>query len=191
MASQITAKLASRDVEATPRDVEATRTPDAFVALATARAQQSYRLAGLILRDAVEAQDATQEALLRAWQAWPKLRESERFDPWFSQILVNVCRNRLRSRPRVHWMPIEDDLDGLAVADPFRAALARDELGRLVSGLSRDHQIVVALRFWADWPLADIATKLDIPLGTVKSRLHNALGALRKELESQQEGGKK
>ena len=177
--------------EGDSQDAEATRTPDAFVALATARAQQSYRLAGLILRDAVEAQDATQEALLRAWQAWPKLRESERFDPWFSQILVNVCRNRLRSRPPVRWLPLEDDLDGPTVADPFRAALARDELGRLVARLSRDHQIVVALRFWADWSLADIATKLDIPLGTVKSRLHNALGALRKDLESRPEGSSK
>lgn len=79
-----------------------------------------------------------QEALLRAWQAWPKLRESERFDPWFSQILVNVCRNRLRRRPPVRWMPLGDDLDGPTVADPFQAALARDELGKLAAGrLSR------------------------------------------------------
>jgi RNA polymerase sigma factor (sigma-70 family) len=184
MTSQIRAEGASRDAEAA-------RTPDAFVALATAQAQPAYRLAGLILRDAVEAQDATQEALLRAWQAWPKLREAERFDPWFSQILVNVCRNRLRSRPPVRWMPLQDDLDGPADADPFRAALARDELGRLVARLSGDHQMVIALRYWADWSLADIATELDVPLGTVKSRLHNALGALRKELESQPEGSQK
>jgi RNA polymerase sigma-70 factor (ECF subfamily) len=184
MASQIRAERVSREADAT-------RTPDAFVALATAQAQSAYRLAGLILRDAVEAEDAMQEALLRAWLAWPKLREAERFDPWFSQILVNVCRNRLRSRPPVRWMPLDDDRGGPAVADPFRAALARDEVGRLVAGLSRDHQIVVALRFWADWSLADIASKLDVPLGTVKSRLHNALGVLRKELESQPEGSGK
>ena len=170
---------------------EATRTPDAFVTLATAQAQPAYRLAGLILRDAVEAQDATQEAFLRAWQAWPRLREAERFDPWFSQILVNVCRNRLRSRPPVRWMSLEDESGGPVVADPFRAALVRDEMGRLVARLSPDHQVVVALRFWADWSLADIATKLDVPLGTVKSRLHNALRALRKELESQPEGSPK
>jgi RNA polymerase sigma-70 factor (ECF subfamily) len=184
MTSQTGAERASREAEAT-------RTADAFVTLATAHAQRSYRLAGMILRDAVEAQDAMQEALLRAWQAWPRLREPERFDPWFSQILINVCRNRLRSRPPVRWMPLEDDLDGPTVADPFRAALARDEMGKLVAGLSRDHQIVVALRFWADWPLAEIATRLDVPLGTVKSRLHNALGELRKELESQPEGPRK
>ena len=184
MTSQTGAERASREAEAT-------RTADAFVTLATAHAQRSYRLAGMILRDAVEAQDAMQEALLRAWQAWPRLREPERFDPWFSQILINVCRNRLRSRPPVRWMPLEDDLDGPTVADPFRAALARDEMGKLVAGLSRDHQIVVALRFWADWPLAEIATRLDVPLGTGKSRLHNALGELRKELESQPEGPRK
>jgi DNA-directed RNA polymerase specialized sigma24 family protein len=67
MTSQIRAECASRETEAT-------RTSDAFVTLATTQAQRSYRLAGLILRDAVEAQDAMQEALLRAWQAWPKLR---------------------------------------------------------------------------------------------------------------------
>ena len=184
MTSQIRAEGAAGQAEAT-------RDADAFVTMATAQVPQSYRLAGIILRDSVEAQDAMQEALLRAWQAWPRLRESERFDSWFSQILVNVCRNRLRRRPPVRWIPLEDDFGGPAVADPFQAALARDELGKLVAGLSRDHQIVIALRFWADWPLAEIATRLDIPLGTVKSRLHNALGALRKELESRPEGSLK
>jgi hypothetical protein len=133
MTSQIRAEGASGEAEAT-------RDADAFVTLATAQAQQSYRLAGIILRDSVEAQDAIQEALLRAWQAWPKLRESERFDSWFSQIVVNVCRNRLRRRPPVRWMPLGDDLDGPTVADPFQAALARDELGKLVAGLSRDRK---------------------------------------------------
>jgi RNA polymerase sigma-70 factor (ECF subfamily) len=61
----------------------------------------------------------------------------------------------------------------------------RDEVGRLVRTLPPDQQLVVALRFWRDLPLEEIAERLDLPLGTVKSRLHYAMRALRKELDRQ------
>src|ERR1035437_5296410 len=69
---------------------------EAFTLLDESRLLQSYRLATLILRDRDEAEDATPEALVRAWASWGTLRDRSRFDAWFDRILVNICRNRMR-----------------------------------------------------------------------------------------------
>ena len=144
----------------------------------------AYRLAGYLLRDATEAEDATQDALEKAWRAWPKLRETERFGAWFDRIVANVCRDRLRQRRKVSVMELDEEIAAIPHArDPFRDALARDEVGRLVRRLPVDQQLVVGLRFWRDLPLEEIADRLQLPLGTVKSRLHYAMRTLRMELD--------
>jgi RNA polymerase sigma-70 factor (ECF subfamily) len=141
----------------------------------------AYRLAGYLLADAAEAQDAVQEASVRAWRAWANLREQDKFHSWFSQILVNVCRTRLRKRARQRTLDVDElDLEG---ADPFRSALARDAIGRALSSLSTELRMVVVLRYWGDLPLAEIADRLGIPIGTVKSRHHAALQTLRRRIE--------
>jgi hypothetical protein len=58
----------------------------------------AYRLAGYLLRDATEAEDAVQDSLEKAWQAWPRLRQPDRFDPWFDRIVVEAGR-RYRGPP--------------------------------------------------------------------------------------------
>jgi RNA polymerase sigma-70 factor (ECF subfamily) len=141
----------------------------------------AYRLAGYLLADAAEAQDGVQEASVRAWRGWGNLREQEKFHAWFNQILVNVCRTRLRQRSRHRAVDLaEVNLEG---ADPFRAALARDAVGRALSSLSTELRMVVVLRYWGDLSLAEIADRLGIPIGTVKSRHHAALQALRRRIE--------
>lgn len=141
----------------------------------------AYRLAGYLMADAAEAQDAVQEASVRAWRGWPALREKESFHSWFSQILVNVCRTKLRQRSRRRATDIEDvDVEA---ADPFKAALARDTVGRALSALSDELRMVVVLRYWGDLSLAEIAERLNIPIGTVKSRHHAALQSLRRRVE--------
>ncbi|MFI5258651.1 MAG: RNA polymerase sigma factor [Candidatus Limnocylindrales bacterium] len=156
--------------------------PVTFVDLAERVLDDAYRLAGYLLGDATEAEDAVQEALTRSWQAWSTLRDKDRFEAWFDRILVNVCRDRLRKRrgPR-----IEELNDELAVytEDPFRAALARNEVDGLLHVLSADQRVVVGLRFWRDLSLQQIADVLGVPLGTVQSRLHYALRALRDEAD--------
>lgn len=157
-----------------------------FVAALEGELSMSYRLAGYLLADSAEAQDAVQEASVRAWKSWGDLRERDRFHAWFSQILVNVCRTRLRQRSRRRTLDVDDfDLEG---GDPFRASLARDTIGRALSVLSRELRMVVVLRYWGDLSLAEIADRLNIPIGTVKSRHHAALQALRRRIEPA-EGG--
>lgn len=95
---------------------------------------------------------------------------------------MNTCRDRLRSRAR---RPIQSlDLGSLpSVPDGSQAAASRDELGRALASLNPDQRIVIVLRFWADLTVEDIADRLGVPAGTVKSRLHNSLRALRSSLE--------
>ena len=160
-----------------------------FVSALEGELAMAYRLAGYLLADSAEAQDAVQEASVRAWRAWGKLRERDRFHAWFSQILVNVCRTKLRQRSRRlemapgtrHTVDV-DDVD-LESGDPFRAALARDVIGRALSVLSTELRMVVVLRYWGELSLAEIADRLHIPIGTVKSRHHAAIQALRRRID--------
>jgi RNA polymerase sigma-70 factor (ECF subfamily) len=155
---------------------------DAFAELTTRHLDQAYRLAWAILGNDQEAQDATQDALTVAWRERRRLRDPDKLEAWFSRILINRCRDLLRSRARSRVQPL--DLARLPwVADDSQAAVNRDELGRALESLNPDQRIVVVLRFWADLTVDDIADRLGVPAGTVKSRLHNSLHALRATLE--------
>jgi RNA polymerase sigma-70 factor, ECF subfamily len=157
----------------------------AFLDLIEPELPRCYKLAGYLLGDALEAEDAVCEAVVRAWQNQGRLREPERFPAWFGRIVTNACRDRMRRRKSARIVEIDDEAGSIRDRDPFAEALARDEVGRLVRKLSADQQIVLALRYWRDLPLAEIAEHLDVPLGTVKSRLYHGLKALRAELDRQ------
>jgi len=149
-----------------------------FLAAAHGELDRIYRLAGLILADAHEAEDAVQDALASAWQRFDELRDPGRFGAWLDRIVVNGCRDRLRRRATIRFVPLAAE-DDSAARDPFQAFLERDALLANLRDLTDDERIVVVLRFWMDLSLAAIANRLGVPLGTVKSRLHRALGRLR------------
>jgi RNA polymerase sigma-70 factor (ECF subfamily) len=159
---------------------------EAFTLLDDARLLRSYRLATLILRDRDEAEDATQEAIVRAWSGWGTMRDRNRFDAWFDRILVNVCRNHMR-RARTIRMVALDDTHDLQTADAHGATIARLALEPAFARLTPDQRIIVVLRFWRDLSVDDIAERLGVPPGTVKSSLHYALKALREAIESPEE----
>jgi RNA polymerase sigma factor (sigma-70 family) len=156
-----------------------------FVALVNIELAGCYRFAGYVLGNEADAEDAVCEAVAKAWQSRLSLKEQERFPAWFGRIVANVCRDRLRKRAGVRIVDLEDAVgqELVGTGDQFRDALARDEVGRLVRMLPEEQLMVVALRFWRDMSLEQIAERLDIPVGTVKSRLHNALRSLRRELD--------
>jgi RNA polymerase sigma-70 factor (ECF subfamily) len=150
--------------------------------LVMARLDASYRLARAILLDDGEAEDAVQEASLAAWRRRDSLRDADRFDVWFDRILVNQCRDQLRRRRRavrVTAPPIGFE----PVAGAPETGTDAD-LDRALDALDADHRIVVLLRYWQDRTVEDIADRVGIPAGTVKSRLHHALRTLRATLEA-------
>ncbi len=151
--------------------------------LVLARIGDAYRLARAILLDDGEAEDAVQEASLAAWRRQGSLRDPARFDVWFDRILVNQCRDQLRRRKRsVQLAPPHVGFE--AVAAPLETGTDA-ELDQALAALDADHRVVVVMRYWQDRTVEDIADRLGIPPGTVKSRLHNALKRLRSNLEAQ------
>ena len=151
---------------------------DAIHELLLSRLSDAYRVATCILRDRDAAQDAVQEAALRAWTHRGELRDPDRVDAWFMRIVVNVCRaelERLARRPAA----VGGEAVYEAAAGPGDPAGLRDEVGRAVARLTLDEQIVVALRFGRDLTVPQIAAQTGLREGTVKSRLHSAQEHLR------------
>jgi RNA polymerase sigma-70 factor (ECF subfamily) len=153
----------------------------AFTRLADEHLDRAYRLARAILRDEPEAQDAVHDAFVQAWRKWDTLRDQTRFEPWFDRILVNTCRDRLRA-PNRRTTDISAEL-ALATGDHSGPSDDHAVLGAAIATLSPDHQVVVALRFYRDLAIEDIAARLGVPAGTVQSRLHYALKRLHATLD--------
>jgi RNA polymerase sigma-70 factor (ECF subfamily) len=148
-----------------------------FETFARQHVDRSYRLAVAILRDPSEAEDATHDAFLRAWEHWPDLRDAERFDAWFGRILINECRNRLRQRRRSPVRPIVE-AEGDSHRSPFDTVDDRDSLRNALSTLTPDHRVAIVLRFYLDLEVDEIARRTGTRPGTVKSRIHHGLRAL-------------
>ena len=155
---------------------------EVFAALTRRHLDSAYRLAWAILADSGDADDATQDAFALAWRNRLSLRDPARFDAWFGRILINVCRQRLRQRSRQLSQPLDRET-GPAVSDSARPTSERDAIARAMVRLDADHRIVVILRYWADLTVDEIAARLDLRPGTVKSRLHYALRSMRPGLE--------
>ena len=155
---------------------------EAFRLMTARQLDKAYRLAWAILGDAQEAEDATQDAFASAWRNRNKLRDVEKLEAWLGRILINSCRDRLRRRSRDRAQAL-DPACLPPVADHTEAASSRDELARALDCLDPDHRIVVILRFWADLTVEDIAQRIGIAEGTVKSRLHHSMQLLRVALE--------
>jgi RNA polymerase sigma-70 factor (ECF subfamily) len=165
---------------------------DAFEALLERWLVPSLRTAYAIIGDEADARDATQDAFLQAWRELRRLRDPDRFDAWFSRILVNRCRTVRGRRRRTAVREINlDDLplwaepatagDPPANADP----VSLDAVERALRRLSTPERTILVLHHLQHLPLNDVAAGLGIPVGTAKSRLFAARKALERALEAE------
>jgi RNA polymerase sigma-70 factor (ECF subfamily) len=155
---------------------------DAFALLAGASVARLEAVARLTLRDSGLAQDAVQDALVRAWRNLPGLRDPDRFDAWLTRLTINACIDTMRSRRR---RPIEVDLAPYQPAiggDWIGQVADRDQLDRGFRRLSVEHRAVLVLHYYLGLSHAGVAEVLGVPLGTAQSRLHRALEAMRAAL---------
>lgn len=157
---------------------------EAFGRLAAAVGDRLHTVAHRILRDADLAEDATQQALLAIWRDLPALRDPARFEAWSYRLLVRACYGEARRERR--WAPnltlLRDD--DRVLSDSSGVIVDRDQLERGFRRLSIDHRAVVVLHHYLDLPLDEIADALGVPPGTVRSRLHHAMRALRAALDA-------
>ncbi len=159
---------------------------DAFRRLIDRELDASYRLAAVILNDRVEAEDAVHDAAETAWRRLADLRDPARFEAWFRRILVNGCRDRIRARARHRVVDLGRELteaEHPRIPDASGATELGDTVDRALEELTADEGVLVALRFHLDLTIPAIAAVLGIPEGTVKSRLHHAMGRMRAAIE--------
>ncbi len=150
---------------------------DAFGILAGRALPRLVGTAGLILRDADAADDAAQEALVRAWRDLPGLRDPDRFDAWLHRVLVRACgdhvRRRQRDRPRA-----SREAPAASAPDRSHHLADRDEMERALDRLNADQRTAVVLHYYLGLSHPEIAEATGQPIGTVKSRLSRSLDLL-------------
>lgn len=163
---------------------------EAFDVLLATRLDRIFRLAVGITRNEADARDAVQDASVRAWRNLPGLRDHGRFDPWLSQIVVNACRGVLRKRRRVAGREVELDVtdasQGMSdhsTPNAIDQVTEADAIRRAFERLGPDDRALIVLHYVEQRPLAEIATIVGSPVGTIKWRLSRARRALERALE--------
>ena len=146
-----------------------------------------YAIARLTAQDADIAEDAVQEALLRCWRDLPTLREVRHFETWLHRLLLNSVTEEFRKRRRLRATVTLLRLEP-STADSSAALADRDELQRAFRVLSIEHRVVLVLHHYLGMSTEEMASTVGVPAGTVKSRLHYALEAMRAALESADRG---
>lgn len=156
----------------------------AFARIVEAIDERFFGVADRILRDSQLAEDATQQALVEMWRRLPDLRDPGRFEAWAYRLLVHACYSECRRRRRWRLDTRIGDADRPSGADVTTGVIDRDQVERALRRLSVDHRAVLVLRYYLDLPLQQVAEALDLPFGTVSSRLTRAHEALRGVLEA-------
>jgi RNA polymerase sigma-70 factor, ECF subfamily len=157
----------------------------AYAQLVDRHGAVAFRVAYLVAGSATAAEEATQEALVKAYLALGRFRPSFEFRPWLLAIVANEARNQRRSAGRRLFYETRaalQDASGDAVPSPEAAAAAaetRRTLLAAVNELPPGERLVVGLRYFLELSEEETAAVAGIPRGTVKSRLSRALGRLR------------
>lgn len=145
----------------------------------------ALRTASLVSSGTAEAEDAVQDAFVKAYAALGRFRSGAAFRPWILRIVANQARNRRRSASRRAGLALrlaEDRRPDDAAPPPEAAVLARERRAALlaaVAGLREQDRLVIGYRYFLELDEAETAEALGVPHGTVKSRLSRALGRLR------------
>jgi len=160
---------------------------EAFASLFEQYKNLVYKTAYLVLDDTGEAEDALQEVFLRVHKSLSSFDPHKgAFTTWLHRITFNYCLNHRHKR---HHSSLEDVSPTPATDFPGAQMAEEDAMLQATHSLSDKQKAVVILRYYWDLPYAEIAQVLDIPLGTVKSRLDLALKTLRKIIEEQETDG--
>lgn len=146
--------------------------------------EPAYRLAFAMLRQRMAAEDAVQEATLKAWNKFRSFRnEGAGFRGWYLTIVANECRSLQRGR---WWSVLRFD----QVRPPHasdEAAMTASDLRQTIARLSRSDRLLLYLFYWLDLPLEEIAAVAGLSTGAAKGRLYRAVGRLRLEFDPSKE----
>ncbi len=154
-----------------------------FTEYVLAREQTLYRVARAMLRQEADQKDAVQETVAKAWAKLGSLRDERYFATWLTRILINECTNITRRRKRIVLMRDWQE-DALTAHAEFAEPTGIDEA---LDALPEKLRLPMVLHYMEGFSLSEIRESLHLPLGTVKSRLHDARITLKLELERNEE----
>ncbi|MDP2606516.1 MAG: sigma-70 family RNA polymerase sigma factor [Deltaproteobacteria bacterium] len=166
---------------------------DSFEVLVRRHQKATFNLVYRLLGDYEEAAEVAQEVFLSAFKSIQQFRGDAIFSTWLYRIAFNHASTRRKSLQLAQQRHVPLDGreligDGDAFADPEKTAQDREtqqRVQRALNSLSKDDAAVIILRDLQDAPYEEVAQMLDIPIGTVKSRLHRARRALKELLAPQ------
>ncbi len=166
---------------------------DAFAALVDEHQRFVYNLALRVVKDENEALDLAQETFVRAWMALPNFKGQSQFRTWLFRIVTNLCYNRLPSLRRSLNDLGDDAMENIPEsnfdnpAHEFESNETRQYLHQAIDGLDANYKLLITLRYQNELSYEEIASTLNLPLGTVKTGIFRAKAQLRSALTTLEE----
>ncbi len=158
---------------------------EAFADLARLTSHRLFAIAIRVVRDQSRAEDCLQDALLTIWRDLRALRDPHRFDAWATRIRLRICYREAKRQRGLPTTAAGFPPDLGQPDDPYAMIAERDALDRAFGRLSPSERAVLVLRHYLELEPAEIAEILGVPAGTVRSRVHYALRALRAALAAE------
>lgn len=159
---------------------------DAFAALVDEHQRYVYNLALRVVKDENEALDLTQETFVRAWTALPNFKGQSQFRTWLYRIITNLCYNRLPNLRRSLNDLGDDVMEAIPQFDTPAFEIESNEIRKYlhhaIDELDTNYKLLITLRYQHELSYEEIASTLNLPLGTVKTGIFRAKEQLRKSL---------
>lgn len=155
------------------------RNSKAFLEMMTSYQDQLYKTAWRYLRDEQDALDAVQEISYRAYKNIHKVKQPKYVKTWLIRIMINYCLDEInRKKKTVQVAAIYEDFK-----EEDKDAATKLDIENILQKLDEKYQLIITLKYYHQYTLTEIAESLDMPLGTVKTRLNRALEMLRLQME--------
>ena len=166
-------------------DASETKTvsPEGFLEVVRTHDRSLRALAFRLLGDRDRMDDALQEAYLKAYRALPDFRGQSATGTWLYRIVYNTCVDEIRRSARTNLVPVPDVDEPAPHSDPAEITFRAEELSIALANLSNEERALVLLVDADGFSYQDAAQVLDLPIGTVASRLHRARASLRRNLQ--------
>ncbi len=147
-----------------------------FMELLKEKQELFYKIAFTYTKNSYDAEDCISEAAIKGFEKLAQLRQEDKFYNWFTSILINICRNKYREKEK---LSSEEELQN--IVDSFSYNSIEDNLivENLLNTLKQDERELLVLRYLKDYSLKEIASIMDIPLNTVKTKIYRSLNFLR------------
>jgi RNA polymerase sigma-70 factor (ECF subfamily) len=161
---------------------------DAFATLVDEHQRYVYNLALRVVKDENEALDLTQETFVRAWTALPNFKGQSQLRTWLYRIVTNLCYNRLPNlRRSLNDLgdDVMEEIPATKTATPaheFESNETKRHLHQAIENLDENYRLLITLRYQSELSYEEIASTLNLPLGTVKTGIFRAKEQLRKKL---------